>query len=243
MTIETFNRYETKFLIDRIQFEAVRKGIANKTVPDAYNVDGKVYTICNIYYDTDDSLLIRTSLSKPKYKEKLRLRSYGIPKAESSVFLEIKKKYAQNVNKRRTKIGIKAAEQLVTHGIEPPYLLGMNMQVLEELKYFVSIYDLKPMVYIAYDRQAYVGIGDKTLRITFDKNIRTRRDGLSLEYGDYGTPLLKEGIWLMEIKCSSAIPLWLTAILSENKIYKISFSKYGEEYKQYLNKTSVKNTF
>lgn len=240
MAIETFNRYETKFLLDRIQFEAVKKAIKDRVVPDAYNVDDKCYTICNIYYDTADSRLIRDSLSKPAYKEKLRLRSYGVPKPGTPVFLEIKKKFDSIVNKRRTAIGIKAADMLISHGIMPAPSKKMNKQVLNELQYFVSIYDLRPMVYIAYDRQAYTGIEDSDLRITFDMNIRTRRTDLSLESGDHGIPLLNEGVWLMEIKCSGAMPMWLTAILSENKIYKTSFSKYGTEYKQYLNGTGVK---
>ena len=241
MAIETFNRYETKFLLNRAQFEAMKKGIKDKVVPDAYNINDKCYTICNIYYDTADSQLIRESLSKPAYKEKLRLRSYGVPKPGTPVFLEIKKKFDSIVNKRRTGIGIKAADMLISHGIMPAPTPKMNKQVLNELYYFVSIYDLKPMVYIAYDRQAYAGIEDKDLRITFDTNIRTRRYDLSLESGDYGDPLLNEGVWLMEIKCSGAMPLWLTSILSANKIYKTSFSKYGTEYKHYLQGTGVKN--
>lgn len=240
MAIETFNRYETKFLLNRIQFEAMKKALADKVVPDAYNVDDKCYTICNIYYDTDDSALIRTSLSKPAYKEKLRLRSYGVPKPGTPVFLEIKKKYASIVNKRRTKIGIKAAEMLTEHKLMPPKVDYMNAQVLDELFYFVNVYDVSPKVFIAYDRQAYTGIEDKELRITFDTNIRTRRYDLSLLSGDYGTQLLNEGVWLMEIKCGGAMPMWLTGILSANKIYKTSFSKYGTEYKQFIQGTGVK---
>ncbi len=240
MAIETFNRYEIKFLLNTVQYEKMRKGIEGRTIPDSYNVNGKTYTICNIYYDTADSRLIRESLSKPKYKEKLRLRSYGVPNAGSPVFLEIKRKFDQNVNKRRTQIGINAAGRLVTRGIVPIYQPYMNKQVIEELKYFVSIYELVPKVYIAYDRLAYVGAEDKTLRITFDKSIRTRREELSLEYGDSGSPLLEETVRLMEVKCSGAIPMWLTELLSENKIFKTSFSKYGEEYKKYLSGTGVK---
>ncbi|MBQ8942737.1 MAG: polyphosphate polymerase domain-containing protein [Firmicutes bacterium] len=235
MAIEVFNRYETKFLLNRAQFEAMQRAIADKTIPDKYCIDGKFYTICNVYYDTPDNELIRRSLSKPVYKEKLRLRSYGTPKLGTPVFLEIKKKYDHIVNKRRTTIGLESAKMLTEHLIRPEHLSYANEQVMDELYYFVQIYNpLQPKVYLAYDRQAYAGIEDSELRITFDKNIRTRRYDVGLEYGDYGRQLLNEGVWLMEIKCAGAMPLWLTDVLSKNKIYKTSFSKYGTEYKQYL---------
>ena len=234
MAIEVFNRYEIKFLLNRIQFEAMKRAIADKVVPDKFNVGDKSYTICNIYYDTLDDELIRQSLSKPVYKEKLRLRSYGVPKADTPVFLEIKKKYNKIVNKRRTTIDLESARLLTESQIRPENLEYLNPQVTDEIMYFVRTYGIMPKAYIAYDRQAYSGIEDKDLRITFDKNIRTRRTELSLEAGDYGRQLLNEGIWLMEIKCAGAMPMWLVKVLSENKIYKTSFSKYGTEYKQYL---------
>ena len=59
---------------------------------DKYNKNGQFYSISNIYYDTDDNRLIRSSIEKPVYKEKLRMRSYGTPNAHDKVFLEIKKK-------------------------------------------------------------------------------------------------------------------------------------------------------
>ena len=234
MAIEVFNRYEIKFLLNRIQFEAMKRAIADKVVPDKYNIGDKSYTICNIYYDTEDNELIRRSLAKPVYKEKLRLRSYGVPKADTPVFLEIKKKYNKIVNKRRTTIDLDSARMLTESLIKPENLDYLNPQVTDEIHYFVQTYGIMPKAYIAYDRQAYSGIEDKDLRITFDKNIRTRRTELSLEAGDHGRQLLNEGIWLMEIKCAGAMPMWLVKVLSENKIYKTSFSKYGTEYKQYL---------
>ena len=66
--------------------------------------------------------------------------------------------------------------------------------------------------------------------MTFDDTILCRQDDLSLESEVYGTPILPEGKVLMEIKCSGGIPLWMTKILSEEHIYKTSFSKYGTAY-------------
>jgi len=94
------------------------------------------------------------------------------------------------------------------------------------------VYDLEPKLYLAYDRIAYFGINNRDLRITFDTNIRSRRTDLRLELGDYGEPLLDEGVWLMEVKAEKSIPVWLSRMLSENGLFKTSFSKYGTEYKK-----------
>ena len=234
MAIEVFNRYETKFLLTTKQYKALRTILEERVHPDAYNKGGKFYTICNVYYDTPDNNLIRTSLDKPEYKEKLRLRSYGVPNKNKPVFLEIKKKYAGIVNKRRCALTIDEANALILDNKYPVIKDYMNVQVLNELDYFAQMYDLVPKVYLAYDRLAYAGIEDEDLRITFDTNIRSRRYNVALEKGDYGSPIIDGGIWLMEVKCAGAVPMWLAAALSELGIYKTSFSKYGTEYKNYL---------
>lgn len=70
-----FRRYEKKYLLTPAQQEFILHGVRGYMKEDAY---GR-YTICNIYYDTEDYSLIRSSLDKPVYKEKLRVRSYGTP--------------------------------------------------------------------------------------------------------------------------------------------------------------------
>lgn len=235
MAIEVFNRFEHKYLLDKATFERVIKIMDEHMVIDAYNPNHKPYTIANIYFDTPDDYLIRTSLSKPEYKEKLRLRSYGVPKANEKVFLEIKKKYNGIVNKRRTALTLSDAYSFVRTGKTPELKDYMNKQVLSELEYFLKIYDLSPKLYLAYDRIAYFEKDNQDLRISFDMNIRSRRYDLALERGDYGKKLLPDGVYLMEIKTSLAKPLWLTKMLSELEIKRVSFSKYGAEFKDMIN--------
>ena len=92
MPISTFKRFEMKFLLNTGQFEALVPKLMECMEPDKHCRYGKNYTIYNIYYDTPDNHLIRASLSKPYYKEKLRLRSYSSPTTlDSKVFLELKK--------------------------------------------------------------------------------------------------------------------------------------------------------
>ncbi len=232
MAIEVFNRYEHKYMLNRETFEKIVPIIEEHMQPDSHNEGRKPYTISNIYYDTDDDYLIRTSLSKPGYKEKLRLRAYGIPNVETKVFLEIKKKYRGIVNKRRTKLRLDEAYEFAATGDAPEVKEYMNGQVLKELTYFLKCYKLKPKLYLAYDRIAYFEKDNHDLRISFDMNIRTRRFDLRLENGDYGDKLLEDDVYLMEIKTSLSKPLWLTHMLTEFDIKRNSFSKYGTEFKK-----------
>ena len=235
MAIEVFNRYEHKYIIDRETFEKVLIVMDEHMEIDSHNLNHTPYTIANIYFDTDDDFLIRESLSKPEYKEKLRLRAYGVPGGDTKVFLEIKKKFNGIVNKRRTKLKLFEAYTFVSSGIVPEIKDYMNQQVLSEIKYFLKIYDVKPKLYLAYDRIAYFEKGNADLRISFDMNIRSRRYDLRLEDGDYGKKLLDGDYYLMEVKTSLAKPLWLTHMLSDYDIKRKRFSKYGTEFKNMIN--------
>lgn len=237
MAIEIFNRYEHKYMLNESKFLKVLKIIEEHMTPDAYNEGRKPYTISNIYYDTKDDYLIRNSLSKPEYKEKLRLRAYGVPEDESKVYLEIKKKYKGIVNKRRTTLTLGEAYSFAATGAAPEPKEYMNFQVLKEIEYMFSVYDLVPKLYLAYDRLAYFEKDNPDLRISFDMNIRSRRYDLRLEAGDYGKPVIEEGegACLMEIKTSLAKPLWVSHMLSDLDIRRKNFSKYGTEFKNYVN--------
>ena len=224
MAIEVFNRYEKKYMLDEVTFKRLLDRISDYMEPDKYNKNGQFYSISNIYYDTDDNRLIRSSIEKPVYKEKLRMRSYGTPDTSDKVFLEIKKKYNGIVNKRRTSIVLEDAYRYMEDGIFPKETECLNRQVLKEIDYFKSIYDLKPKVYLSYDRYAFFEKNDGDFRVTFDTNITTRRGDVRLESGSYGNRLLPRNIYLMEIK----------SCLSDLKIYPVSFSKYGTEYKRYV---------
>lgn len=209
--------------------------------PDENCEDGDEYIIYNIYYDTDDDKIIRHSLSKPYYKEKLRLRSYNIPSPKDTVFLELKKKIGGVVNKRRIVITLEEAYDLINKGKRPENCDYMTEQVLNEIEYFLKTNDVKPKAYISYRRKAFFGKEDRDFRVTFDTHIITRRDELALEKGCYGEELLKDGQHLMEVKILGAIPVWLTKIFAELKIYTSSFSKYGKEYKKYCSNENYKN--
>jgi len=223
-------RVENKYLVDTETYRKLLPEIEKHTVLDEYNRMQDFYTITNIYYDTEDNHLIRTSLSKPKYKEKLRLRAYGVPTPADMVFLEVKKKFSGVVNKRRAALRLSDAYAFAESYCMPDY--AGELQIVRELAFSLQQYRPVPKVYIAYDRRAY--FGENELRITIDTNIRTRRHELLLEAGDFGQPLLPENLWLIETKTDGALPLWLVQLFSAHQVYATSFSKYGTEYNYFL---------
>lgn len=234
MAIEVFNRYEKKFIISDEKYQKLRVRLEEYMEADEHSRNGEFYTICNVYYDTPNNDLIRKSIEKPVYKEKLRLRSYGVVPMDKKVFLEIKKKYNGLVNKRRTKLMLSEAYDFVETGEMPEIKPYMNAQVLKELHYMLHRMELKPALFLSYDRVAMFGKDNKDFRMTFDRNITTRRYDVGLHYGIYGDKLLPEDTWIMEIKIDKAMPLWMAKILSELEIYPASISKYGTEYKRFV---------
>jgi hypothetical protein len=217
-----FKRYELKYMIDDEQCELIKEAMKPYMKDDKYGIS----TIHNLYFDTPTNLLIRKSIEKPVYKEKLRVRSYRVTEADTEVFVELKKKYESVVYKRRISLSEDEAMQ---------YLLAdkkiEDSQIVREIDYFKEFYkDLRPAEYIYYDREAFAGLEDKNFRVTFDKNILCRDYDLSLDKGAYGDSILPEGKVLMEVKTATAIPLWMVEFLSKYKIYKTSFSKYGTAY-------------
>ncbi len=222
----SFERYEKKYFLTPAQQQIFIDYIKDYTVSDVY---GK-YSLCNIYYDTDDYALIRASLEKPIYKEKLRVRSYGAVGDSDKVFVELKKKFDGIVYKRRIEMPAQCS---------PDFLAGKttdcpDSQIGSEIMWFQKMHRTKPKVYIGYDRTAFAGIEDPELRITFDTNLRWRGTNLDLRKGDYGQLIIPRDQVLMEIKIPGACPMWLTKILSELELYSTSFSKYGTVYRDFI---------
>ena len=218
-----FKRYELKYLLTLEQKGRILEAMSPYMQFDKY---GRT-TIRNIYFDTDNYRLIRRSIEKPAYKEKLRIRSYSQATADSTVFVELKKKYEKVVYKRRLPLREVDAMSWVCRENPCP----VNTQISREIDYFIDFYGkLKPTVFLSYEREAYYDKGGGDFRVTFDDNILCRQTDVNLCSTTYGTPILPEGKVLMELKCSGGIPLWMVEVLSRERIYKTSFSKYGTAY-------------
>ena len=239
-----FKRYEIKYMITAEQKTRILKAMEPYMEMDRFGRS----TVRNIYYDTDDFVLARHSIAKPDFKEKLRVRSYAKADAESTVFVELKRKFDGVVYKRR--VGLREADAVkwMAGSNDPAVIHGTDAgstQVTSEIEYFRGLYNgLKPVLYLSYDREAYrmkegaqTADGGSEFRVTFDCNIRCRENDLTLKSEAYGTEMLEEGMFLMELKCPGAIPLWMTEVLSREHLYKTSFSKYGTAYCRFMDKT------
>jgi hypothetical protein len=236
MAISTFMRKEIKFMLNMDQYEKLLEEIHKYMDPDKFCVGGKDYGIYNLYYDTPDDYLIRTSLEKPYYKEKIRLRSYFSPaKPDDKVFLEIKKKVGGIVTKRRVTLTLAESDAYLLQHKKPVDLTKyLQKQIFSELDVFLDSYPIAPKQYISYQRSAFFGKDDPDLRLTFDRNITERRYDLSLAMPSYGAQIIAPNQRLMEVKIAGAMPLWLSEKLAELEIYKISFSKYGRAYQRFV---------
>ena len=218
-----FNRYELKYMLTLDQKEKILEAMSHYMELDKYGRS----TIRNIYFDTVSYRLIRRSIEKPLYKEKLRIRSYAQADSESTVFVELKKKYEKVVYKRRLALPEREAMAWVCSELACP----VDTQISREIDYFISFYEkLIPAVFLSYEREAYYDRDGGDFRVTFDDNILARESDVSLCSEAYGSAILPEGKILMELKCSGGIPLWMVEVLSREKIFKTSFSKYGTAY-------------
>lgn len=231
---DTFERIEKKYKINAETYQLLLPELLRYMSIDQYGLS----TICNVYYDTPQYDLIRNSLQKPVYKEKLRIRSYGIPDETAPVFVESKKKWQGVVYKRRIQLTMQEGREYLNLRKTP----GNDSQIRREIDYFLDFYRPIPRMFIAYDRIALFGKEDASLRLTLDFNIRARGDDLDLTKGDRGKLLMERGDVLLEIKIAGAYPLWLSSLLSEYKIFQTSYSKYGNAYQQMMLERFAKQT-
>lgn len=226
----TFKRYEMKYMLTVAQYERLQEVMADTMIMDDF---GK-HTINNIYFDTPDFLLIRRSLEKPTYKEKLRVRWYGARTEETPIFIELKKKYKGIVYKRRIKRSWEETKGYFKTKKPLPNKKSQK-QIAQELDYFMEFYDnLGPALFLGYDREAYFGVENEDFRMTFDQNIRCTQSDLYHQKLNNGTRILSREFVLLEVKTGEGLPFWLLDFFGREGVYKTSFSKYGTAYNNIL---------
>jgi len=228
-----FERYEKKYLITEQQHKALERTMSQHMVPDVHGT----YLVQNLYYDTEHWDVIRASLDKPAYKEKMRLRCYGMANKHTDFFLELKKKYKGIVYKRRIAIPAQAPAESPIRTI----VSKLHSQIAGELAFYLQANNVAEKIYISYRRTALAGLRDGGLRITFDTDILFRINNLRFADPHNGQCVLPDGKMLMEIKMLNGMPLWLAGALSENEIFPTNFSKYGVCYTAYIGKQIQNN--
>lgn len=221
--MEFFRRIEQKYVLSKKEYEKLNKEIQKYVNKDPYYYSN----ILSVYFDTKDDRLIINSMESPLYKEKFRLRSYGPCKDNDKVFLEIKKKYNSITSKRRTTMTLKEFWDYYNSGKVPSKYMNNTMK---EIDYDFKKYNLIPKMFISYERYSYYDKNNKNIRITFDFNARFRTFNLNLDSNSDTKQIIKDDIYIMEVKSLDKIPMWLVKIFSKLKIYPKSFSKYKEAY-------------
>jgi len=224
----TFKRYEIKYLLTDEQRKRLAILMDYYMVPDEWGPS----TVCNVYYDTPSRLLVRRSAEHPDYKEKVRIRSYGVKRSDAPVFVELKKKYDGVVYKRRCTMDVQRAQAMLSGHGDP------QTQIECELDFTCRRYGgLEPAFFIAYDREAFYAKDDHEFRMTFDRRIRSRTTDMRLDVSSDGEQYLEDGLNLLEVKAGGAIPLWLTEYLNGEGLFKARFSKVGVAWQRELEKT------
>jgi len=240
LAITTFVRKEKKYLITAEQREKLLERLPEYMEFDKHCRNGKFYIVNNVYFDTPTFNVIRHSTSKPKYKEKIRMRCYKVEVEDDDlVFLEIKKKFLGVVNKRRVHLPLKVLETFLVNGVRPDDCTVQQTQIFNELEYIMKVEDVAPRVYLSYVRYAMFAKEDSSVRLTIDDDILARCENPTLRSKRYGKQLLPQGHYLMEIKINGAFPLWLAHLLTELKIYPTSFSKYGRFYESIVKEKKI----
>lgn len=227
MRILAFKRVEKKYLINSEQYNLLLSKITDYMELDPYCNNNATYKIQNIYYDTMDNYLITNSISKPVFKEKLRVRKYL---SSDLYFIELKRKACGVVGKRRVIVDEAELNRFFNGDDLDEITEYESKMAIKEIRYLLTRYTLSPKVYISYDRLGFFDRSDSSLRLTFDSNIHARRDNLNFESDEFKTKIINDDEYLLEIKATNNYPLWLVKILNECKIIPSSFSKYGREY-------------
>lgn len=226
--IMIFKRYEKKYRLTKAEYDTLMSKIVHELVPDKHGIS----TICSLYLDTPDYVLIRNSIEAESYKEKLRLRSYGLPEGDKKLFFEIKKKYNGVVYKRRVSMTMNEAFKYIDDGIMP-----IDSQIMREIDYAMKLYrQPKPKICILCEREAYFTKDDPEVRLTFDRELRYRIGFPTSENITQGTPIVNDEERILEIKTPGAMPMWLARALSECGIFPAKFSKYAYAYYDVMKK-------
>ncbi|WP_078553370.1 polyphosphate polymerase domain-containing protein [Bacillus alkalicellulosilyticus] len=227
MAGEIFSRYEIKYLIPFSTYEKLAKALQGRMVYDKYGDEEGKYNIISLYFDSPDKKIYYETRNKERFRQKLRLRIYNKATVDDNAFFEVKKKYKKRVNKRRTSINLKHAYQYINNAQRNYETLNIsNPQIFNEIDSFRSYYSLQPENIVSYDRQAFVGVTDPDLRVTFDYNLRCRKDDLRIEHGPHGIHFVDPELVVLEVKVNHSVPLWLSRLLSELGCPKKSVSKF-----------------
>ena len=228
-------RLEYKFLASTSLADRIRADLLPYVRPDAqHGSQGPgAYTVRSIYYDTPRFHCYDAKLAGLRVRRKFRVRGYDHPHQDSIVFLEIKKKCADFIDKHRAPLLGRDLESLLATRDIDRYVLETDppeqaRRDAERFLYHYYRYHLSPAALVVYDREAYLGKYDSSLRITFDKNLRgSPSPRLAALYDDACLATAISGAFVFEVKFHrNALPGWVRSIISRYRLPRMALSKY-----------------
>lgn len=225
--IRRFNRYELKYVLPFKQYLRVLRDFEGFLKPDVHSIDGGVYRISSLYYDSPDLSCYRNKIDGVKYRRKLRLRVYK--DSDMTVgFVEIKQRINRTVQKRRLMLPIEEAKALCAgEDIGIDKLDQADQETASEVIYLVKSLRLKPQCIISYHRKAYEGSRfEHGLRVTFDTHLKYRRNELDISISSKDRFFLPPDMVVMEVKANERVPIWLTSLFGLHQCNLQRVSKY-----------------
>jgi hypothetical protein len=227
-------RLEYKFRIPLNKLDELRDAVRPFVYIDEYAAkeSNKQYTVKSIYYDSMRLDDYRDKLAGLKIRKKLRIRGYNDCNSDSVAFLEIKRKYENHISKNRAPVLYSNLNLLLDSADYEKYLLKKKNFLdakndASKFFYILKSKNYSPVVLVSYDREAFYSKHDSTLRITFDKNLRSKPLAqISELYDDSLLKLAMPGSFILEIKFYNGFPVWLQKIIRRFELGRRAISKY-----------------
>ncbi len=189
------------------------------------------YTVRSIYFDTPGFEMYHTKVDGIAHRLKVRLRGYNMGDDNSTVFMEIKRKYEGPILKNRCDAPYGVVKQLF-NGASIDDFQGRISHPDNARRFLYQVYsrNLRPVVNVIYDREPYLGNTlhlENDFRLTFDLHLRSvaypSADGLFEEQDlQYAYP----GFFILEVKFNQFCPAWMKPVLEDFQLRKEPASKY-----------------
>jgi len=228
-------RVEFKYLVSNDLRDVIRRDLQPYVVTDALGGkkrDGE-YTVRSIYYDTPQLECYDTKLDGLKVRNKFRIRGYDQPEADSLVFLEIKRKFNSFIAKHRAPLWSRDLEAFLTEPDVDKYILAKDSDDLrrdaQRFLYHYHRHRLVPAVLVVYDREAYQGRFDSSVRITFDKDLRRAYSPTpEMLYDERCLEPVMAHSFILEVKFfRCALPAFIRSIIRRYELPRMALSKYS----------------
>ncbi len=231
--VDQFERKEFKYFVPLVRLADLRERLLAHMDYDPYckRYEAKSYPVRSIYLDTHGLLFYYEKLESLKVRKKLRLRTYDSANSLTVAFLEIKRKIGNAVYKERAAIPYTEIVNILNGSkvtlIHPE--IFTQQTALNRFLYLVNKLNLQPIVLITYEREAFQGIDDPSLRITMDQNVRSHMtDNFDDLLSESDMRTMVDLHFVLEVKFSRQMPLWLRGIVRDFRLRLQSISKYCE---------------